>query len=1073
MIILKIALEGMRGRKKQTALLLLVILLSFTFIVSATMFYGGIAETEENARLAMYGQWQAAYLSADKGTTEYLKENKSIDKISVNRIVDRNTDVGVLGTIDESFLKMGKLSMVTGKLPEKPNEIALDLSTFTELGLSEADIGNAIRISSEVIYTLVPHFEITEYLNNRKTLFGEKTINYDLPYTYTRNGTEVNNEFETKLNTPISNSDDHVISIRENFFYYGPSNPSEETIKRDGLQTNKTLILNYYYVLTGVIDSYSERWDTAEYPVVNAFLTEEGADNHYNKLRNSSALSSPAELLKIFPEEYNVFMYSEALGENLYDELFPGVMKFLAEENKDDGNLTEFLGGEGDTNEGTWKFRKNKLAYPSEANEQKERLIYTVMAAIFIISAISIFQLYLSQTRRRARTFALLKAIGATNHQVVKVFLAENIVLLMTAMPIGILLGIALSLGAEKISILLDASLEVAFIPSITIQGIIITMLSLFIGMILPIFYALSVPITGTVEKPPSHRKRDEKDTVENIEENSFSTKNALRKLNKSYSLHNRGKSILALSMSLITCVLLLSSVLLSYISREKYIDEVLQKGKPDYVLELLQGIPWVENTLKDVPGIKDISTFWKGNDLHVYYEGIEEDEIVSTFKESLPPISLGEYFGGYKDSDYGLKEVDSAIITNFYSPLSYLYDEGYFVVKGTNNRATAADIENQNTDWYSIPIYEYSDTANKIFSSITDGELNEQKFWSGEEVILLMPMYSELQKNPEGDIATALETSSFQSAMSKVLEAAGKYKLSLNEEEIQGMKKNNGIRIGDSLWISANEEPEENYRGLYKPREVKVGGIIRYFPEKGLWPFSETNQNYSVIGSPTLLEDLYVGFGMNLENLDKTSISLLNQTIAKVKLGRTVFYLYGEDKGDFSKTEDSLQEIANKLGGYVTNFREDNKLLLSEATNNTAILALLCVVSAALATIILYNSLSSRADQDKKRTGILQAIGVTKKQLKKTQLSKGIRNALISLIASHIILISMVYILFSARAEASGLDIMVYINKFINYYSFYVHIAVVIIYFIITIFIYTLPTRRVIKNSPVENING
>ena len=1064
MIILKIALEGMRGRKKGTALLLLVILLSFTFIVSATMFYGGIAETEENARLAMYGQWQAAYLSADKGTTEYLKNEKTLDKISVNRIVDRNTAVGVLGTIDDSFLEMGKLSMVTGKLPEKPNEIALELSTFTELGLSEEDIGSTIRISSEVIYTLASQIEINEYLDERIAFFNPELGDH---HSY--------KNYQTKINTPISTTDDSVISIRENYVYYGPREPSNETIISDGFQTDKTLNLNYYYVVTGVIDSYSERWDTAEYPVINGFITDEGANNYYNIIRNSSALGNPEEVLNTFPEEYNVFMYSETLGENLYDELFPGVMEFLAEENKGNGSLTGFLGGEGDANSGTWKFRKNNLAYPSEANQQKERLIYTVMAAIFIISAISIFQLYLSQTRRRARTFALLKAIGATNSQVVRVFLCESILLLIAAMPIGILLGTVMSLGAEKISTLLDSSLEVAFIPSITILGIVITMLSLFIGMILPMFYALSVPLTGAVEKPPSHRKRDEKDTIEAIEKSSFSTKKALRKLNKSYSLHNRGKSILALSMSLITCLILLSSVLLGYISKEKYIDEVLQKGKPDYVLELLQGVPWVGSTVEDVPYIKDTSVFWKGNDLHLYYEGIEDDEIINTFKENLPSVSLGEYFGGYRKKDFGAKEVDSALITNFYSPVSYMQDKGYYVIKGTTEEASYEDYQNQETEWYSIPGYDYSDTAKKIISSITEGDFNEQKYWSGEEVILLMPMYSSLQENPQADIATALETSSFQSAMSNVLEEAGRYKLSLNEEETQGMKKNDSIKVGDSIWISANEEKLEGDRaaGFYTPREVKVGGIIRYFPDKSIWPFSETNQSYAVIGSPKLMASIYVGFGTNLENLDKTSISLMNQTIAKVKLGRTVFYLYGDDNGDFSKTEDSLQEIADKLGGYVTNFREDNKLLLSEATNNTAILALLCGVSAALATIILYNGLSSTADQDKKRTGILQSIGVTKGQLKRTQLSKGIRNAIVSIITSHIILISIAYVLFATKARASGLDIMVYINKFINYYSFHAHIAIIIIYFIVTIFIYTLPTRRIIKNSPVENING
>ena len=89
--------------------------------------------------------------------------------------MDRNTDVGVLGTIDESFLKMGKLSMVTGKLPEKPNEIALELATFTELGLSDEDIGSTIMISSEVIYTFASQIEINQYYDERVALFAHET----------------------------------------------------------------------------------------------------------------------------------------------------------------------------------------------------------------------------------------------------------------------------------------------------------------------------------------------------------------------------------------------------------------------------------------------------------------------------------------------------------------------------------------------------------------------------------------------------------------------------------------------------------------------------------------------------------------------------------------------------------------------------------------------------------------------------------------------------------------------------------------------------------------------------------
>ena len=288
-------------------------------------------------------------------------------------------------------------------------------------------------------------------------------------------------------------------------------------------------------------------------------------------------------------------------------------------------------------------------------------------------------------------------------------------------------------------------------------------------------------------------------------------------------------------------------------------------------------------------------------------------------------------------------------------------------------------------------------------------------------------------------------------------------------------MKKNDNINVGDNIWISANTEKPKGYPPAvsYTSIEVEVGGIIRYFPDKGLWPFSETNQSYAVIGSPELMRKIYTAFGTSYKKLDKKAISLMNQTYAKVKLGRTVLYLYCDSDADFTSLERRLKQISDSLGGYVTNFREDNQRLLSEARNNTAIQALLCIVSAALGTIILYNSLSSRAEQDKKRTGILQAIGVTKRQLKRTQLSKGLWNAAISIIASHIILTSILFILFRTRAQFAGLNISVYFNKLIDYYPFYVHMAIIIIYFIITIIIYTLPTRRIIKNSPVENING
>ena len=48
---------------------------------------------------------------------------------------------------------------------------------------------------------------------------------------------------------------------------------------------------------------------------------------------------------------------------------------------------------------------------------------------------------------------------------------------------------------------------------------------------------------------------------------------------------------------------------------------------------------------------------------------------------------------------------------------------------------------------------------------------------------------------------------------MSRVLDEAGKYKLSLNKEEIQGMKKNDSIKIGDMRPMEILEKQKTDFR--------------------------------------------------------------------------------------------------------------------------------------------------------------------------------------------------------------------------------------------------------------------
>ena len=65
-MIRKIAISGMKGRKKDTFLLSFVVLLSFLFIVIATVFYSSSERTKNIQRMNMFGTWQASYLNGDE-----------------------------------------------------------------------------------------------------------------------------------------------------------------------------------------------------------------------------------------------------------------------------------------------------------------------------------------------------------------------------------------------------------------------------------------------------------------------------------------------------------------------------------------------------------------------------------------------------------------------------------------------------------------------------------------------------------------------------------------------------------------------------------------------------------------------------------------------------------------------------------------------------------------------------------------------------------------------------------------------------------------------------------------------
>lgn len=145
----KIALSGMKGRKKDTFLLSLVIALSFIFIITSTVFHESSQKTKLNQRIAMFGSWDAAYLKGNESIYKELMKLEDVYKLGVSRIVGNSESFGTVATINNELEEIGHFQMYEGRMPESENEIAIEVSQLGKF-TKEIKVGDTIPVEVKI-----------------------------------------------------------------------------------------------------------------------------------------------------------------------------------------------------------------------------------------------------------------------------------------------------------------------------------------------------------------------------------------------------------------------------------------------------------------------------------------------------------------------------------------------------------------------------------------------------------------------------------------------------------------------------------------------------------------------------------------------------------------------------------------------------------------------------------------------------------------------------------------------------------------------------------------------------------
>lgn len=1037
-MIRRIAISGMRGRKKDTFLLSFVVLLSFLFIVIATVFYSSSERTKNIQRTNMFGTWQVSYLNGDEYIGQELRDTKNIDKIGNSRMLGKSSTVGFVGTFNEELTDMAHFQMYEGRLPENADEIAIELNQLSYFS-RDVKVGDTIPV--EIVIPLeekdweTAHNEqikaldartfenesglFYEYFKSEREKLGleeDDPTPWEILYSLNFNRIERNEPTLEVFNGT-------KVVIKTSYLYYSFGGSGEvvedniEKVKMDGTLFSQSAVITRDMVVSGIVQTYSNVWDLENHPVANSFVTEDAG-----KLFLDEGFFRTEELdVSEYKAPINYFIKLNLKSDEFYNKY------------KDDYE----------------NLRKNSFAYPETEGSTEATLTYGILAFIFIATIFSVFQIYLTQMKRRTRKIALLKSIGATNKQVRGILLWEVIYLLIFCIPISLIGGILIvkliliimnNLGRGDLNFYIDYSL--------TILGLVVGVISVVIGMTIPMIKSMNVPLTGNISKAPKHKKSFAKDK-EKIRLKSSSMKvQTFSKISLRNARFNRGNILLTLSLYTITIFVLLSAVFLSFIAFEDYIDKVIVTSKPDYGYEFDYGmrnreIPEFLSELNSINGVKSADLYKAGEHAFLWYDGIENNEVLSTFKQILPAHLI--------DKHYGENSID-------------------YVNLNEENIHLVRDSAVVNT--YSVNSED--DVFNRLEQSITVGNIDKDKFNKGKEVIVLMPQFYPYEDNKEISVIednSIIENTNKKTRIQQLLDYSKTYNINYDFRNSDYYLKDNSLSIGDKITLTV---PTEGISGSDKTNdvafhEVTVGGIINYFPEIGIWPFSGTVEAPVIIGSYNLITDLYPATLSGKGNLTAENLKYLIQSLTPTRYGKTWVYVDLDKKADEVQVQVELQRLAIEKESRLTNYIVGNDKIFNKGFRIASIITILGASVALIALIILYNTTLSKLEQERERIGTLQAIGVTGGQFKKLYLITGVLYGIISIILAHILLSFIV----AATTVSNSGPFIINIKNRLWLYPWNIHIVICIIFFIITVLTYYLPLGKILSKQPVENIRS
>ena len=108
----KLALHGMRGRRKDTRVLALVIVMSFLFLTAGTLLLSSFSGSQARQRQSLYGGWHLLYGGGDSRVAESLTGLSQVAETAEVTLLGVDGQCGQVAAWSEDFARMGSLQIV-------------------------------------------------------------------------------------------------------------------------------------------------------------------------------------------------------------------------------------------------------------------------------------------------------------------------------------------------------------------------------------------------------------------------------------------------------------------------------------------------------------------------------------------------------------------------------------------------------------------------------------------------------------------------------------------------------------------------------------------------------------------------------------------------------------------------------------------------------------------------------------------------------------------------------------------------------------------------------------------------